>query len=52
MSRIGKKPIALPQGVKVEVKDGMVLGGGTEGRLCPGRFWKGFRWIWPRVLSR
>ncbi|HAR95556.1 MAG TPA: 50S ribosomal protein L6 [Deltaproteobacteria bacterium] len=33
MSRIGKKPIALPQGVKVDIKDGMVLVEGPKGSL-------------------
>jgi large subunit ribosomal protein L6 len=33
MSRIGKKPIALPQGVKVDLKDGMVLVEGPKGSL-------------------
>jgi large subunit ribosomal protein L6 len=33
MSRIGKKPIALPQGVKVDIKDGMVLVDGPKGSL-------------------
>lgn len=33
MSRIGKKPIALPQGVKVDLKDGIVLVEGPKGSL-------------------
>lgn len=33
MSRIGKKPVAIPQGVKVEVKDGKVLIEGPKGKL-------------------
>jgi large subunit ribosomal protein L6 len=33
MSRIAKKPIALPQGVKVDLKDGMVLVEGPKGSL-------------------
>jgi large subunit ribosomal protein L6 len=33
MSRIGKKPIALPTGVKVEVKDGRVSVKGQKGAL-------------------
>jgi large subunit ribosomal protein L6 len=33
MSRIGKKPIPLPQGVKVEWKDGKVLVNGPQGKL-------------------
>jgi len=33
MSRIGKKPIALPNGVKVEVKDGLVSVQGQKGAL-------------------
>mgnify|MGYP001772983418 CR=1 FL=1 len=33
MSRIGKKPIAIPSGVKVEVKDGFVDVVGPKGRL-------------------
>jgi large subunit ribosomal protein L6 len=33
MSRIGKKPIALPKGVKVEVKDGFVSVQGQKGAL-------------------
>ena len=34
MSRIGKKPIALPSGVKVEVKDGLVSVKGQGGSLA------------------
>ena len=30
MSRIGKKPVAIPQGVKVSVKDGVVTAEGKE----------------------
>jgi large subunit ribosomal protein L6 len=33
MSRIGKKPIALPKGVKVELKDGLVSVNGQKGAL-------------------
>ncbi len=33
MSRIGKKPIVLPQGVKLELKDGAVLVKGPKGAL-------------------
>ena len=33
MSRIGKKPIPLPSGVKVEVKDGLVSVKGQKGAL-------------------
>ena len=33
MSRIGKKPIAVPSGVKVEVKDGLVSVQGQKGAL-------------------
>jgi large subunit ribosomal protein L6 len=33
MSRIGKLPVALPQGVKVEVKDGRVRAQGPKGTL-------------------
>jgi large subunit ribosomal protein L6 len=33
MSRIGKKPIALPKGVKVEIKDGFVTVQGQKGAL-------------------
>lgn len=33
MSRIGKKPIVIPQGVKVESKDGAVLVEGPKGKL-------------------
>ena len=33
MSRIGKKPIILPQGVKVELKDGLVSVKGPKGSL-------------------
>ena len=41
MSRIGKKPIALPQGVKVEIKDGWSRCRGRRGR-CRGLCSKGF----------
>lgn len=34
MSRIGKKPIQLPQGVKVELKDGTVAVKGPKGSLA------------------
>ena len=34
MSRIGKKPILLPQGVKVELKDGAVAVKGPKGSLA------------------
>lgn len=33
MSRIGKKPITLPKGVKAEVKDGRVFVEGPKGKL-------------------
>jgi len=33
MSRIGKKPITLPQGVKINCKDGKVLVEGKKGKL-------------------
>ncbi|MCX5713360.1 MAG: 50S ribosomal protein L6 [Candidatus Omnitrophica bacterium] len=33
MSRIGKKPVAIPQGVKVEVKDAKVFVEGPKGKL-------------------
>src|SRR5208282_6289135 len=33
MSRIGKKPIAVPAGVKVEVKEGLVSVKGQKGAL-------------------
>lgn len=33
MSRIGKKPIAVPAGVKVEVKEGLVSVTGLKGAL-------------------
>lgn len=33
MSRIGKKPVIVPQGVKVEIKDNTVLIEGTKGKL-------------------
>jgi large subunit ribosomal protein L6 len=34
MSRIGKKPIELPKGVKLEVKDGIVSVEGPKGQLA------------------
>ncbi|OGX44581.1 MAG: 50S ribosomal protein L6 [Omnitrophica WOR_2 bacterium RIFCSPLOWO2_12_FULL_51_8] len=34
MSRIGKKPLKIPQGVKVEVKDGVVSVEGPKGKLA------------------
>jgi len=33
MSRIGKKPVPIPSGVKVEVKDGVVIVEGPKGKL-------------------
>ncbi len=33
MSRIGRKPIAIPNGVKIEVKDGSVEVSGPKGKL-------------------
>ncbi len=33
MSRIGKKPIAIPKDVKVEIKEGLVLVEGPKGKL-------------------
>src|SRR4026207_964224 len=33
MSRIGKKPIPVPQGVKVAVEEGMVRAEGPKGKL-------------------
>ncbi|MFA5276079.1 MAG: 50S ribosomal protein L6 [Candidatus Omnitrophota bacterium] len=33
MSRIGKKPVAIPTGVKVEVKDGIIFVEGPKGKL-------------------
>jgi len=33
MSRIGKKPLAIPSGAKVEVKDGIVFVEGPKGKL-------------------
>jgi large subunit ribosomal protein L6 len=33
MSRIGKKPVAIPSGVKVEVKEGVVVVEGPKGSL-------------------
>jgi len=33
MSRIGNKPIPIPQGVKVEVKDGSIFIEGSKGKL-------------------
>jgi large subunit ribosomal protein L6 len=34
MSRIGKKPIPIPQGVKVQVTDGIVRAEGPKGKLA------------------
>ena len=36
MSRIGKKPIIIPQGVKVQVNDGLALVEGPKGKLTQG----------------
>lgn len=36
MSRIGKMPIAIPSGVKVEVKDGVLYVEGSRGKLSQG----------------
>ncbi len=33
MSRIGKKPVAIPSGVTVEIKDNMVVVSGSKGEL-------------------
>jgi large subunit ribosomal protein L6 len=33
MSRIGKKPVAIPSGVKIEVKDGTIFIEGPKGKL-------------------
>ena len=33
MSRIGKKPVAIPSGVKVEVKEGVICVEGPKGKL-------------------
>lgn len=33
MSRIGKKPIEMPKGVKLEIKDGEVVVTGPKGTL-------------------
>lgn len=33
LSRIGRKPIILPQGVKVEIKEGRIIVEGPKGRL-------------------
>ncbi|MCX5703172.1 MAG: 50S ribosomal protein L6, partial [Candidatus Omnitrophica bacterium] len=33
MSRIGKKPIIIPQGTKVQVNEGLVLVEGPKGKL-------------------
>jgi len=33
MSRIGKQPIAIPQGVKVQITDGMIRAEGPKGKL-------------------
>jgi large subunit ribosomal protein L6 len=40
MSRIGRKPVAIPSGVKVEVKEGKIFVEGPKGkleRILPGR---------------
>ncbi|MBI4246495.1 MAG: 50S ribosomal protein L6, partial [Candidatus Rokubacteria bacterium] len=34
MSRIGKKPIVIPQGVKVQVESGLVRAEGPKGKLA------------------
>ena len=33
MSRIGKKPVAIPKDVKVEIKDGLLCVEGPKGKL-------------------
>lgn len=33
MSRVGKKPIAIPQGVKINIKDGLVNVEGPKGKI-------------------
>ena len=33
MSRIGKKPVAIPKDVKIEVKDGVIFVEGPKGKL-------------------
>src|SRR5437899_10363685 len=33
MSRIGKKPVVIPQGVKVQVENGLVRAEGPKGKL-------------------
>jgi large subunit ribosomal protein L6 len=33
MSRIGKKPVTIPSGVKIEVKDGVIFVEGPKGKL-------------------
>jgi large subunit ribosomal protein L6 len=33
MSRVGRKPIPIPQGVKVEIKDGVLVAEGPKGRV-------------------
>ena len=33
MSRIGKKPVIVPQGVKVDIKDGLITVEGPKGKL-------------------
>ena len=33
MSRIGKKPIPIPQGVKIHIEDGRVSAEGPKGKL-------------------
>src|SRR5713101_6761271 len=34
MSRIGKKPVVIPQGVKVQVENGLVRAEGPKGKLA------------------
>ena len=36
MSRIGKKPIAIPKGVKIDVQPGVGRGAGAEGQAAAG----------------
>ena len=33
MSRIGKQPVAIPQGVKVQIENGLVRAEGPKGKL-------------------
>src|SRR5262245_66389321 len=33
MSRIGKQPVAIPQGVKIQVENGLVRAEGPKGKL-------------------